>query len=314
MRYAPVGVLQHAGAIIMGSGYFRFMLGEFECACLLDGYVDYPVQNHYANIPREQVDVELRRRNLPVDVVTTPYTYLFVNTGRHRILVDMGAGTVMKSTGHLTHSLEAAGIEPASIDTVIISHAHPDHIGGTLDEHGAPIYSNATYYIGKDERDFWYSDLASTKTPVIFVKIARSNLDPLKERTVIVDGQCEVVPGVWLMPAPGHTPGHMVVEFRSGAHKLLYISDTVLQPLHLEEPGWLPIYDILPDKAAVSKHEVFDRAVKEHLLVLGQHFQPFPSLGYVEKQSTGWKWTPISIAAGAVCLTEFQTQTKQVIG
>ena len=298
----------------MGSGFYRFSLGAFECVCLLDGYVDYPVQNHYANIPREQVDVELRRRRLPVEVVTTPYTYLFVDTGRNRILVDMGAGTVMKSTGHLTHSLQAAGIEPSSIDTVIISHAHPDHIGGALDDRGKPVYSNAACYIGKEEWDFWFSELAPTKTPEIFVKIARSNLEPFKERVVLVDGECEVVPGVWLMPAPGHTPGHMVVEFRSGVDKLLYIADTVLQPLHLEEPTWLPIYDILPDKAAISKHEVFDRAAAEQCLVLGQHFQPFPSLGYVVKQTVGWKWAPILTAEGAVFLTDFQAQTKQVIG
>ena len=69
-----------------------------------------------------------------------------------------------------------------------------------------------------------------------------------------------------------------------GGQLLLYIADTVLQPLHLEFPGWLPIYDIIPEKAAVSKKKIFDRAADEHALVLGQHFPPFPSLGYVRSK------------------------------
>ena len=297
----------------MESAYYRFTLGAFECVSLLDGYVDYPVQNHYANIPREQVEAELRRRHLPVDVVTTPYTYLFVNTGQHRVLVDMGAGSLMKSTGHLTQSLRAAGIEPASIDTVIISHAHPDHVGGTLDDQGRLVYPNANYFIGKVEWDFWFSDLAATKTGENFVKVARRNLAPITDRTSLVDGECEIMPGAWLMPAPGHTPGHMVVEFRSGANRLLYISDTVLQPLHLEQPSWLPIYDILPDQAAVSKQQVFDRAAAEHLLVLGQHFPPFPSLGYIEKREVGWTWLPLPIPEATAWLPDHHQPTSTVI-
>jgi glyoxylase-like metal-dependent hydrolase (beta-lactamase superfamily II) len=66
--------------------------------------------------------------------------------------------------------------------------------------------------------------------------------------------------------------------------------------MHLEYPAWLPVYDILPDKAAASKQRIFDLAAREHILVLGQHFPPFPSVGYVIKQETGWLWTPVSPA------------------
>jgi glyoxylase-like metal-dependent hydrolase (beta-lactamase superfamily II) len=189
--------------------------------------------------------------------------------------------------------MHSAGISPLDIDAVIISHAHPDHIGGTLDERGRPIYSNAHYYIWKEEWNFWFSEAASAKTNEHFIAVARKNLEPIKDRIILVDRDSEILPGVSIMPAPGHTPGHMVVAFESGGQSLLYIADTVLQPLHLEFPDWLPVYDIIPEKAAVSKKQVFDRAAETHALVLGQHFHPFPSLGYVKKRETGWLWEPI---------------------
>jgi glyoxylase-like metal-dependent hydrolase (beta-lactamase superfamily II) len=110
----------------------------------------------------------------------------------------------------------------------------------------------------------------------------------------LVDQEGEVLPGVGMIAAPGHTPGHVVVAVSSGDELLLYVGDTVLHPLHLEHPGWLPIYDILPEQAAESKRRIFDLAADSKALVLGQHFPPFPSLGYVTKLGKGWTWQPIA--------------------
>jgi glyoxylase-like metal-dependent hydrolase (beta-lactamase superfamily II) len=276
----------------MDSEFYRFAVGQFECVSLLDGYHDYPIQNMYANVSRQQVEVALRQRNLPLEIVTTPYTYLYVNTGQHRILVDMGAGDLAPTTGRLVQSMQAAGISPTEINSVIITHAHPDHIGGMLDDRGRPIYTHARYYIQKEEWAFWFSEGAAQKTNEFFISVARKALDPIKERVTFLQAEGEILPGVRVIPAPGHTPGHMAVAFASEGQTLIYIGDTVLQPMHLEYPDWLPIYDILPDKAAVSKQRLFDLAAKEHYLVLGQHFPPFPSLGYVQKTDCGWLWTP----------------------
>jgi glyoxylase-like metal-dependent hydrolase (beta-lactamase superfamily II) len=98
---------------------------------------------------------------------------------------------------------------------------------------------------------------------------------------------------VRVIPAPGHTPGHIAVEVAAADEFLLYIGDTVLHPLHLEHPDWYPIYDILPEEAAASKRRIFDRAVAEKALVMGQHFSPFPGLGTVAKQGEGWLWQSI---------------------
>ncbi len=273
--------------------YFPFHLGTFHCASLLDGQMSYPLRNIYANVAQEEIEAVLRAQGLPVDMVTTPYSYLFVNTAINKVMVDVGAGDFAPTTGRLMESLRAADIPAETVDTVIISHAHPDHIGGMLDEQGRLNFPNARYYIMKDEWNFWFSEDAAAKTPTHFIHIARRNLAPLKERVVLVEGDCEILPGVRMIPAPGHTPGHAVVSFHSAGETLTYIADTVIQPLHLAQPGWLPVYDILPEKAAQSKRQVFDQAAAEQSLVLGQHFPPFPSLGRVSKQDSGWHWEPI---------------------
>jgi glyoxylase-like metal-dependent hydrolase (beta-lactamase superfamily II) len=132
----------------MDTGSYRFTLGGFRCVSICDGAFNYPLESLFANVPREQVEEALRRHSLPADRITTPYTCLFVDTGQHRVLIDTGAGNfgvaapamfpsvdhTTTVTGKLLRHLEATGIEPSTVDTIIITHAHPDHVGGTLDD------------------------------------------------------------------------------------------------------------------------------------------------------------------------------------
>jgi len=278
---------------MMNNESYDFRLGDFKCVSIMDGSHDYPLENFFANVPKEKVEEVLRRLNLPTDHITTPYTYLFVDTGKHQVLVDIGAGNVFPTTGRLLQNMRAAGIEPGEIDTVFITHAHPDHIGGNLDKEGSPIFLNASYYIWKDEWDFWFSEVAFEKTNEMFVKIARTNLEPIKDRVQFLNHDSEILPGISVIAAPGHTPGHFVVSIASGDEQLLYIGDTVLYPIHLEHLDWIPVYDIVPEKAAASKRRIFDLAADEKTWIIGQHFPPFPSLGHVIKKGNGWQWQPI---------------------
>ncbi len=105
----------------------------------------------------------------------------------------------------------------------------------------------------------------------------------------------EIVPGIRMLPTPGHTPGHMAVVVSSGQEELLYISDAALHPIHLEQPAWYPAYDLDPDQALSSKCRLFDFAATDSALVLAFHFSPFPSLGHVIKQGSGWRWEPVDM-------------------
>jgi glyoxylase-like metal-dependent hydrolase (beta-lactamase superfamily II) len=293
----------------MNAETFRFKLGRFECAAISDGMLNYPLESMFANVSREQIVEVLRQHKLPTEHITTPYTCLMVDTGQHKVLVDTGAGNIgvlaprmfpsidhsTTVTGKLPGNMRALGIEPSEIDTVVITHAHPDHVGGTLDEAGGLVFPNAHYFISRAEWDFWVSDAAAAQAPASMVNIARQNLAPLQDRLTMIGDGAEIVPGIRALATPGHTPGHIALSIASDGQQVLHISDVVLYPLHLEYPDWVPVFDMSPEQAAASKHRIFDRTAKEHTLVFGHHFPPFPNLGYVHKLEAGWQWQPMEI-------------------
>ena len=134
----------------------------------------------------------------------------------------MGAGKLGPDTGKLVNNLKLAGVQPEDIDRIVIAHAHPDHVGGTLDDEGKPNYPNARYFMWKEEWDFWFSDAAFQKVvehysailqPEVFMKVARGRLGPISERIEFLTTESEVLPGVRIHATPGHTPGHIAVSF-----------------------------------------------------------------------------------------------------
>jgi glyoxylase-like metal-dependent hydrolase (beta-lactamase superfamily II) len=291
----------------MDAGSFRFRVGKFECVSVSDGGLNYPPESLFSNVPLERVEEALRHLGLPTSQVMTPYTCLYIDTGEHRVLVDTGAGDLgahaaqvfpgldhsTSVTGLLPENLRASGVEPSEIDTVVITHAHPDHVGGTLNETGELVFPNAHYYISGEEWDFWNSDTATTKAPSFMVHAARRNLRPLEDRLTSVGDASEAVPGVSAIATAGHTPGHIALSIASDGERMLHISDAVLYPLHLEHPEWTPVFDILPEQASASKRRIFDLAAEEDALVFAHHFPPFPSLGRVRKGEQGWRWQPM---------------------
>jgi glyoxylase-like metal-dependent hydrolase (beta-lactamase superfamily II) len=277
----------------MSSDYFRFQIGSLECVALYDGFHNHKLQNMVTNAPRSEVEAALVAQGLPTQFIMTPYTSLLINTGVHRVLVDTGGGEVLETTGNLPNNLLKAGIEPESIDSIILTHAHPDHVGGLLDEKGELVFSRATYYLCKMEWNFWFSKDADIHPGGWMPDFARRKLMPVKAKTVLIELEGEILPGVKVLFSPGHTPGHMVVSFSSQNECLFYTGDVALHPIHLSHPGWIPVFDLFPETAATSRRSIFDLTAKTGCWVMGQQFPPFPSLGHVRKKENGWEWIPI---------------------
>jgi len=286
----------------MNTGYYRFKLGDFDCIAVNDFMNLYSASRLFTNAPQEHLEQVLCEHNLEPEKIPSPFTCLFVDTGRNKVLVDTGAGKgvhpqIGRYEGKLLKNLQAEGIQAEDIDTVILTHGHPDHIGGVVDESGRPIFPNARYVMWEDEWDFWTAESAlETERPLVqmVMQIARKSLLSIQDQLELIDQEMEIVPGIYAVEAKGHTPGHMAVAVSSGREELLYTSDTVLHPIHLEHSGWhTDFYDHDLEQAAATKQRLFDRAAAKKTLVLAFHFYPFPSLGHVLTKGEGWQWQPV---------------------
>jgi glyoxylase-like metal-dependent hydrolase (beta-lactamase superfamily II) len=272
----------------------HFKVGEIECIALNDGAFTYPMNWIFSNVAQEELEGKLRERKLPVDQVETPYICLLVKSGKHRVLIDTGAGAIAPTTGELPKSLAAEKIRAEEITYVILTHGHPDHIGGVVDGEGKPAFANAQHVMAKTEWDFWKSpDMhgcgVDDHMKQILAGCAEKNLPPLKERLTLIEGEKEIIPGVRVIPVAGHTPGHMGVMIASGKEQLFCVSDAALHPLNLEHPKWRNAFDLDGETAAVTRQKLFDRAATDEIKVLAYHF-PFPGLGRVERSGGAWRW------------------------
>ncbi len=278
--------------------HHRFKVGTIECIAVSDGTFAYPTDTFVANAPPERFEQELRDRNLPANEVISPYTCLFINTGTNKLLVDTGAGFA-PTNGKLLENLAAIGVAPADIDTVILTHGHADHIGGTADSTGTTLFPNARYVMTSTEWDFWNQEdpnlnpmPADEHLKHLLIDFAHAKLPPIRKQLDLIDHETEIVPGIHAIPAPGHTPGHIALSISSGNKQLIHIADTVLHPILMEHPEWAPAVDLIAEQSLATKRRILDRAASDQALVLAFHF-PFPGLGRVIPKGNAWEWQPV---------------------
>jgi glyoxylase-like metal-dependent hydrolase (beta-lactamase superfamily II) len=272
----------------------RFKLGDFDCVAVLDSIRPYPIRSLFADAPEEALERALLAHRVRSQEIDVPYICLAVGTSEGWALVDTGIGADEEDPagGRLLVNLKAAGIEVEEIGTVILTHGHGDHIGGTSDDEGRPLYPNARYVMHRDEWAFWTSEENLRRTGrEEAIPYIRARLTALRDRFELIEGESEILPGIRAVPAVGHTPGHLVVSISSAGERLLFISDLAAHPIQIERPDWRMVFDLAPDQAAATRRRVLEGAAAEGILVHAFHF-PFPGLGHVVREGTGLRWQP----------------------
>ena len=284
-------------------GFYRYKVGSYECTSINDGARSFPMPDAFVtNVPKEDALAAAEAAYMPKGMVTVPFNPQLINTGSKLILIDCGNGIAALeptkgAAGRTLQNLAAAGIDPKSIDVVLMSHLHPDHTNGIRALDGAMAFPNAEIMVPAKDWDFWMSEENAAKAQSSeMMKNYFANVKKIyagiESKVTRYDWGKEVAPGITSIAAPGHTPGHTAFAVASGNSKILIQSDvTNIPELFLRNPDWHVVFDNDPELAQATRHKFYDMASADRTAVAGYHFS-FPSLGYVEKDGAGYRLIP----------------------
>jgi glyoxylase-like metal-dependent hydrolase (beta-lactamase superfamily II) len=292
------------------AGVYQFRVGNFKVATISDGLLKLPPLPTYAPLADPgEVEQAMVERFWSPDTLSLYFNALYVDTGTHRVLIDTGAGTELgDGLAKLTQNLAAIGIQPQDIDTVIITHAHPDHIGGIVASNGQLTFSNAQYYISEAEWQFWMAptiDLSPLLVPDRFkqgiIAAARQHLGAITSRVHRFQPDQEIISGIVAIAAPGHTPGQSALKIESGSSQLIVVADVFFsEAFDLEHSDWQTGFDLDPQQAVETRRRLLNQVANERTMVLAYHI-PFPALGHIRLQNgtidvangNHYEWEPV---------------------
>jgi glyoxylase-like metal-dependent hydrolase (beta-lactamase superfamily II) len=280
-------------------GFYRYQVGSAVCTALYDGIwekVHDPA--YFKNASINETKQALAAAKLPTSFIPIPISALVVNINGKLTLCDAGGGGQVQAfnpqsvfvSGRMMANMKAAGIDPRRIETILISHFHPDHIFGLLSSANAPLFPNAEIIVPAAEYKWWTDPSLIERLPQARRPLAQriQSVIPKWKNVLPVGGEDEVVPGIRFVAAPGHTPGHTAFHLSSGNNQLMITSDTVYVPALLgPNPGWQGSYDQDGPMAEASRRKLMDRVVADKMMVCGSHF-PWPGVGRIAKAGNGY--------------------------
>lgn len=276
---------------------YRFALGGFEVTTVLDGAIGgaAPHPTFGENASADEVAALAAANFLPADKAESVFTVTLVNTGTELVLFDTGnADGRRPNAGQTRARLAAAGVTPEAVDVVVLTHFHPDHIGGLV-EAGAPAYPNARYVTGATEHNFWTDPaLASREGFADRLKLIAGNVVPLAPKMSFIKPGDSVASGITALDAHGHTPGHMAYHLESEGRRLVITADTANHyVLSMQRPDWHVRFDMDKDAGVAARKAVLGMIAADKIPFVGYHM-PFPSVGYLEPLGPGFRYVPVS--------------------
>jgi glyoxylase-like metal-dependent hydrolase (beta-lactamase superfamily II) len=276
-------------------GFARIMVGDVEVTPLSDGTADLPMVDLLKN-DKAKTQAALDKAHLTTPTTTSTNAFL-VNTGSKLILVDTGSGALFGPTlGKLADNLKASGYQPEQVDDILITHFHPDHVGGLV-VNGKVAFPNATIHADKRDADYWLSQENMAHAPKDFTGFfqgAMTSLTPYVKAGKFkpFEHNGEVVAGISSLSSYGHTPGHTSYIIESKGKKLVILGDLIhVAAVQFDAPSVTIGFDSDPKQAYAARTAAFSMIAKENDLVAAAHLQ-FPGLGYIRANGKSWTWTP----------------------
>jgi glyoxylase-like metal-dependent hydrolase (beta-lactamase superfamily II) len=291
---------KEAPAGAQAPGVYRLKVGAYQITVLNDGSAALPTK-FFSGDAEGAAKLLEQSFVASKDMAPTTFNEWLINTGDKLVLVDTGySNAAGPAAGKLPKALAAAGVNPADIDAVVITHIHPDHCLGLLTTEKQIAFPNATVHVNGEEMAWWLEgDMKIPEGKPFFKELfegGRAAFKPYvdaKKVQTFKDG-AELAPGVWAVTAPGHTVGHTMVRIANGNDQLLIWTDIVhATALQFAEPDRSIAYDLEPPKAIATRKKVMDMASTDRLLIAGTHIG-FPGVGHVAKASTGYAFVPVS--------------------
>jgi glyoxylase-like metal-dependent hydrolase (beta-lactamase superfamily II) len=277
----------------IAAGPHAFKHGAFELTVLSDGHLVLPVSFLAPGAPPAERDALLKAAGQTAEQYNSPTNVTLIRTARDLILIDLGSGDrFMPTAGKLWDNLKAAGIDKSKITKVILTHGHPDHLWGAVDELDELVISDAMFLVAGAEWDFWQGDNATRGLPAEragFVTGARRNYAAIKDKVKIFKAGDEIVTGLRIIDTPGHTQGHVSLEL-GGGEGLIVGGDALTHPLiSFQHPEWKPTADHVPDQAVATRRKLLDRLATDHSKLIGFHL-PYPGVGIVERKDGAYRF------------------------
>jgi glyoxylase-like metal-dependent hydrolase (beta-lactamase superfamily II) len=243
------------------------------------------------NAQPEEVRAVLAAQGVTNPVLPNSWNVTLVRTGGRNVLLDTGRG----GPGQVAANLRAAGVDPAQVDVVAITHFHLDHIGGLVGADGSPTFPNARILVPEREWAFWTDAGEEARASEMrrpgFAGVRRV-FAPYAARVERIAAEAEVAPGIRAVPTPGHSPGHACYLVQDGGQQLMVIGDVATSAeLFLPRPDWFPGFDMDPPTAVATRRALLDRLATDRIPMVAYHF-PMPGIGRVERSGQGFRYMP----------------------